>query len=92
MYTGRGGSHTLSDICHARIVQRRSGGSVLTMDCRGYGTASRSGIPLDSRCGNASLSRGKLTISPRTRLLSFLNHSYDSSFVRVRALGRHSLI
>jgi len=56
--SGWGGSHALSDNCHARIVQLRWGGGVLTRDCRGYGTLSLRGIPLASRCGNVPFSRG----------------------------------
>jgi hypothetical protein len=53
------------------------------------------GIPLASRYGNASLSRGKLRIPRRPTLLLILtirktsNISYDRRRDRVRALGRH---
>jgi len=50
------------DICNAGIVQPRWGGGVLTLDCRGYGNPSLSGIPLASQYENASLSRGNLRI------------------------------
>ena len=90
-----GGSNALSDICNARIVQRRRGGGVLTLDCRGHGTPSLRGIPLASRYGNASLNRRKLRITWRPTLMLILmignnsNLSYDRSRVRVRALARH---
>jgi len=93
--SGWGGSYTLGDICNARIVQRRWGGGVLTLDCRGYGTLSLRGIPLAGRYGNASLSRGKLRFPRRPTLLFILtisktlNISYDRSRGRVRAVGRH---
>jgi len=89
---GWGGSHELSDICHTRIVQPRWGGAVLTMDCRGNRTTSFRAIPLASRCGNASRTRGNLRIPLTPTLLPFLNISYDRSRVSVSAWGRHSLI
>jgi len=88
----------LSDICNARIVQPRSGGGVLTMNCRGYGTPSLRGIPLASRYGNASHSRRKLRIPRRPTLLLIptisktSNIPYDQSRVTVSAFGRHSPI
>jgi len=94
----QGGSHALSDICNPRIVQRRWGGGVLTLDCRGYWTPSLRGIPLTSRYGNQSLSRRKLRIHCRPTLLLIVmisktsNISYDRSDVRVRALGSPSPI
>jgi len=93
--SGPGRSHALSDISNARIVQRKWGGGVLTLDCRGYGTPSWRGIPLASQCGNASLSWRKLWIPWRPSLVLILmisktsNNSYNGSCVRVRALGRH---
>jgi len=90
--SGRGYCHALNHICHARVVRRRWGGRVLTRDHRGYGTPSLRRIPLASRCGNASLSRGKLRIPQRPMLLVFLNNSYDWSHARVRAFGMHSPI
>jgi len=96
--SGRGGSHALSDICNARIVQQSWGGGVLTLDCRGYETPSLRGIPFASQYGNASLSRRKLRISRRPMLLLIMtssktsNISCDQSRVRVRALGRYILI
>ena len=92
------GSHVLSDICNARIVQWRWGDRVLTLDCRGYRTPSLRGIPLASRYGNASISRCKLRIPRRHTLLLILtinktsNISCNRSRVKVRALGRHSPI
>jgi len=80
------------DICTTRIVQRRLGGDVLTLDCRGYGTPSLRGIPLASWYGNASNSRGKLRMPRRPTLLLILttsNISYDWWRDRVRALGRY---
>jgi len=80
------------DICNARIVQRRWGSGVLTLDCRGYGTPSFRGIPLASWYGNASHSRGRLWIPRGPMLLLILttsNISYDWRRDRVRALGRH---
>jgi len=93
--TAQGGSHVLCNICNARIVQRRWGGGVLTLDFRGYGMSSLRGIPLTSRYGNASLSWGKLRIPRRYMLLLILrisktsNISYDWRRERVWALGRH---
>jgi len=93
-----GGTDVLSDICNARIVQRRWGDGVLTLDCRGYGTPSLRGIPLASWYGNASLSRRKLRIPQWRMLLLILMISktsiilYDWSWVKVRALGRHTPI
>jgi len=58
-----GGSHVLSNIRNVRTVQRRWGGGVLTLDCRAYETPSLRGIPITSRYGITSLSRGKW-ISP----------------------------
>jgi len=98
LWSGWGGTHALSDICNARIVQWRWAGGVLTLDCRGYGTPSLRGIPPASLYGNASLSRRKLTIPQRPTVLLILtiskslNFSYDRSRVRVWALGRHSPI
>jgi len=96
--SGQGGRHTLSDICNRWIVQWRWGGGVLTLDCRHYRIPSLRGIPLASRYGNVSLSRQKLKI-PRRRSLWLIqtnskisNVFYDRCRVRVRALGRHSLI
>jgi len=54
----RGGNHMFSDICNARIVQRRWGGGVLTMDFKGYGTPSLRGIPPGSLYGTVPLTRG----------------------------------
>jgi len=94
----RGGSHTLSNICNMRIVQRRWGGGVLTLDCRGYRTPSLRGICLASRYGNTSLRRGKLSIPRRLMLLLIptirktSNISYHRRHDRVRALGRHHWI
>jgi len=94
----QGGSHTLSDICNATIVQWRYGGGVLTLDCRGYGTPSLREIPLASWYRNASLSRQKLKISQRPTLLLIMTISktsnilYNWSPVRVRALGTYSLM
>jgi len=79
--SGRGGSHTLSDICNARIVQPRWGGGVLTVDCRGYGTPSLRGIPLASWYGNASLSRRKMRIPRRRTLLLILTISKTSNIL-----------
>jgi len=68
------------------------------VDCRSYGTPFLRAIPLASRYGNVSRSRGKLRIPPRPTLLLIVmisktsNNSYNRSHVRVRALGRHSLI
>jgi len=93
--SGRGGSHALSDICNTTILQLRWRGGVLTLDCRSYGTPSLRGIPLASRYGNASLSRGKLSIPRRPPHLLILmirktlNISYDRRHDRVSALGRH---
>ena len=94
--TRRGGSHTFSDICNARIVQRRCGGGVLTWDWRGYGTHSLTEIPLASRYGNPSLRKRKWRIPrrPMVWLIPMIcktpRISYDRSCVRVRSLGRHS--
>jgi hypothetical protein len=55
----------------------------------GYGTPTSSGIPVASRCGDRSRSRGKLRIPQRPMVLLILNNSYDQSCGRVRALGRH---
>jgi len=80
------------DIGNLRTVQPRWGGGFLTLDWRGYRTPSVRGIPLASRCRNASLSRGKLRIPRRPTLLLILttsNISYDQRRDRVRALGRH---
>jgi len=96
--SGRGGSHGLSDICKARIVQQRWGGGVLALDCRGYRTPSLRGIPLASQYRNASLSRRKLRIPQRPTLLLILTISktsnilYDWSCNRVSALGWHNPI
>jgi len=95
LHSGRGGSHRCSDICNARIVQRRSGGGVLTLDCRGYGTPSFRLIPGSSRYGNASLSMGQLRIPWRPTGLLILticktsNILYDRRCGRRRALGMH---
>jgi len=62
------------------------------MDCRGNGTPFLRGIPLASRRGNASLSRGMLRISRRHTLALWLKNLYDRSRVTVRPLGRHSPI
>jgi len=85
----------LSDMCNTRIVQRRYGSGVVTMQCRGYRTPSISGIPLACRYGNASLSRRKLII-PWMPTLLFIqafrntsNISHNWSSVRTRALGKH---
>jgi len=51
LWSGWGGSHALSDNCHARIFQQRWGSGVLTMDCRGYWIPYWRGIPLASWCG-----------------------------------------
>jgi len=67
-----GGSHLLSDICKARIVQWRWRGGVLTLHWRGYRTPSLRGIPLASQHGNVARSRGKLRIPRRTTLLLIL--------------------
>jgi hypothetical protein len=96
--SGRGRSHPLIDICNARIVQRRCGGGVLNLDCRGYGTPSLRGIPLANWYGNESLSRRNLRIPRRPTLLLTLticktsNISYNRSRVRLRALETHSPI
>jgi len=93
--SGRGGSHVLGDICNARSFQRRWGGGVVTLDCRGYETPSLRGIPLASRYGNVSCTRRKVRIPqiPTDLLIltisNTLNISCDRSHVRVRALGRH---
>jgi len=92
LWSGLGGSHALSHIWDARIVQQRWRGGVLTMDCRGYGTPSLRVIPLTSRCGKASPSRGKLKIPWRLTHLLFLTNSYKPSHGRVRSMGRHSPI
>jgi len=98
LWSGRGGSHALSDIFKVRTVQRRWGGGVLTLDCRGYGIPSLRGIPLASRYANASLAMGKLRNPQWPTLLLILtmrktsNTSYDQSCVRVSALGRDSPI
>ena len=63
--SGWGESHALSAISNARIVQRRWGGGVLTMDCRGYGTPSWRGILLASQCINTSVTRGTRRIPQR---------------------------
>jgi len=79
------------DICNARIVQQRWRGGVLTLNCRGYRTPSLWGIPLASRYGHASLSRGMLRIPRRPTLLVILtisktlNISYDWRCHRVCA-------
>jgi len=86
---GRGGSQALSHICDSTIVQRRWGGGVLTLDCRGYGTPSLRGIPLTSRCGMASPSRGKMRIPQRLPHLVFRTNLYEQSRGRVRSMGRH---
>jgi len=92
--SGPGGNYALSDICNATIVQRRWGGVVLTLDCRGYGTPSLRGIPLASCYENTSLSRGKLRIPRKPTLLLILtisktsNISCDQRRDRVRAFGR----
>jgi len=96
--SGRGGSHVCIDICNARFVQPRCGGSVPNLDCRGYGTPSLRGIPLSSRYGNVSLTTQRLRIPRRPLLLLILTNSktwnilYDQICVRARALGRHSPI
>jgi len=83
------GSHGLSVISHARIVQSRWRGEVLTWECTGYRTPSLRGITLASQCDNASLSRVKLSIPWRPTLLLFLNNSYYPSRASVKAFGRH---
>jgi len=87
--SGQGGSHALSDICQAKIVQQRWGRGVRTIHCRGYGTTFFRGIPLASQCGNTSLGWWRLRIPQRPTHWLFLNISYDQSRVRVMALGRH---
>ena len=64
-----GGSDGFSDICNPRIVQRRWGYGVMTLDCRAYRTPTLMGIPLASRYGNASLSWGKWRIPSTPTLL-----------------------
>jgi len=96
--SARGQSHTLSDICNARIVLRRWQGGVRTLNYRGYRTPSFRGIPLASWYGNASISRGKLTIPQRPTLVLILtisktsNISYYRSSVTEWAIGMHSPI
>jgi len=96
--SGRGGSYAMSDMCHARIVQRRLWGGVLTLDCRGYGTPSLRGIPLASWNGNASLSREMWRNSRRRTLLLNLTTSKTLNILyywrcdMVRALGWHHRI
>jgi len=63
--SGQGGSHGLSDVGNARIVQRRWGGGLLTLDYRRYGTSSLKRIPLASWYGNMCLSRWKFENSPK---------------------------
>jgi len=94
---GRGldGSHVLRDLCNTRSVQWGWGGGVLTLDCRGYGTAVLRGIPFASWYGNTSHSMGKLITPWRPTLVLILtitktsNSSYDWSRLRVKTLGRH---
>jgi len=57
---GRGGSHALSHICKARIVQRRWGVGVLTLHCRCYGIPSLGIISVASQYRNASLWSGEV--------------------------------
>ena len=93
--SGLGGRDPLGDICNTRIVQVRWGGGVLAFHCRGYRTPSLRGIPLASRYGNASLSRGKLRIPRRPTLVLILtisksrNISYDWRRDRAGALERY---
>jgi hypothetical protein len=61
----------LRDIYNMKIVQRRCGGGVLTLACRGYRSPSLKGIPLTRRYGNALLSRRNLRI-PRSHTLLFI--------------------
>jgi hypothetical protein len=92
----QGEGHVLSDMCNTRYVQRIQGNGILTLDWRGYRTPSLRWIPLGSRYGNRSLSRGLLRSSPRHGLGLFLmmghtsNISYDLSGIGVRASGTHS--
>jgi len=94
LWCWRGGRPGLSDICNVRIVQRWWGRGVLTLDCTAYGTPYVWEIPLTSRYGNASLTRGKLRIPCRPTLLLILtigktlNISYNRRRENVIALRR----
>jgi hypothetical protein len=95
LYSRCGGSYRLIDIGNTRIVQQRSGGGVLTLDCRGYRTATLREIQLTSRYGNAFLTRQQLRITLLSTLVLIhmiyqtSNIVYIGSSVRVRAFRMH---
>ena len=94
----QGWSHPLSDICYTKIVQRRTGCGVETLDYTGYRTISLRCIPLACRYRNASLTRQMMRIHWRTTvwlvltISKTLNISYHQKCHRVRTCGRYSLI
>jgi len=98
LYSGWVGSHGLSDSCHARFDQQGWGCGVLTLDCRGYGTPTLTGIPAAIGYQNASHSMEKLRIHQWPTIWLFLiitktsNILYDWSCVWVSALGSNGLI